>query len=101
MISYLDEYREQLVLIKASEETVSHCSVFHEFIKYLHNYQLVAWIDRIIVGMANSKFQADYKRKDRLVIPNEIMKEILKNFFVFLHEKHPIKNKKLMRGLAN
>jgi len=100
MVSYLGEYQKRLILIKSSDTAESHCSVIHEFINYIYNYHLVAGIDQITVSMANSKFQADYKRKNKGAIPNETMKKILKDFFTFLYEKHRIKNEKLLRGLA-
>ncbi len=101
MVSYLGEYQEHLQLIKAKGKAVSYCSVIHEFINYLYNYHCVSGIGQITVSMANSKFQADYKRRNRVIIPSETMKKILKDFFIFLNEKQGIKNDKLMRGLAN
>lgn len=99
MVCYLAEYQKYLLLVKYSEDDLSQCSIVHEFINYLYNYHLVSGFDQITVSMANSKFRADYKRQNKELITEEIMKKILKNFFVFLNYKYGIKNEKLMRGL--
>ena len=101
MVCYLKEYQEYLLLVKPNSLAVSHCSILHEFINYLYNYHLVSGIEQITVSMANSKFQADYKRKNQMAIEKETMKKILKHYFVFLYGKYGIKNEKLMRGLGN
>lgn len=96
MVCYLEEYQEYLLLVKPNSLAVSHCSIIHEFINYIYNYHLVSGIDQITVSMANSKFQADYKRKNHKAGDKETMRNIFKDFFVFIYEKHGIKNNKLM-----
>lgn len=99
MVCYLEEYQEYLLLVKSNGEAVSHCSILHEFINYLYNYHLVSGIEQITVSMANSKFQTDFKRKNKEVIDKETTKLILKGYFVFVNGKYGIKNEKLMKGL--
>ena len=100
MVGYLDGYQMYLLLIKPNENVVSHCTIIHEFINYIYNYHLVAGIEQITVSMANSKFYAFYTRKNKESITKEIMKEILKGFFIFLDGKHGIRNEKLIRGFG-
>jgi hypothetical protein len=67
---------------------------------YVYNYHLVTDLNQITVSMANSRFRADYKRKNPEIISKETMQEIIKGYFVFLYGKYGIKNEKLMRGLS-
>lgn len=100
MVEYLDGYQMYLLLVKPNENVVFHCTIIHEFINYVYNYHLVFGIDQITVSMANSKFYADFKRQNKEVVPKETMKEILKDFFIFLDGKYGIKNEKLIRGFG-
>lgn len=99
MVSFLEEYREYLLQVKFNEVGISHCSVIHEFINYLYDDHLISGFDQISVSIANSKFHTQYNRLNKDVISKQAMKNILKGFFTFLHEKHGIKNEKLIRGL--
>jgi hypothetical protein len=100
MIKSLDEYQEYLLLEKPKETVVSHCSILHEFFNYLYNFHLVSGIEQITVSMANSKFQTDFRRRNKTIVTKELMKKILNDFFVFFYCKYGINNEKLMRGLA-
>lgn len=100
MVEYLDEYQMYLLLVKSNENLVSHCSIIHEFINYIYNYHLVAGIEQITVSMANSKFYAFYTRKNKESITKETLKEILKDFFIFLNMKYGLNNEKLTRGFG-
>lgn len=97
MIKYLDAYQKTLSLVKPNEVIV-HYLVIHQFILYLYNYHLIASVDQITVSMANSKFYAFYTRKNKERISKETMKKILTGFFLFISEKHGIRNEKLMKG---
>jgi len=99
MVEYLYEYQEYLLLIKSDGTSVSHYTILHEFINYIYNYHLVTCLDQITVSMVNSKFRADYKRRNSEIIDKETMQKIIKGFFVFLYGKYGIKNEKIMRGL--
>ena len=99
MVRYLDEYHEYLLLVKSNGTAVSHYTIIHELINYLYNYHLISTLDQITVSMASSKFQADYKRRNKEMIDKETMKKIISDFFVFLYGKHGIKNEKLLKGL--
>ncbi|MFZ2205517.1 MAG: hypothetical protein WAV23_02920 [Minisyncoccia bacterium] len=50
--------------------------------------------------MANSKFYAFYTRKNKESITKETLKEILKDFFIFLNMKYGLNNEKLTRGFG-
>ena len=67
-------------------------------INYIYNHHLVSSIDQITVSMANSKFYADFKRRRNEDISKEQMKYILRDFFVFIDERHSIRNEKLMKN---
>lgn len=99
MVVYLEEYQEYLLLVKSNGTAISHCSIIHEFLNYLYNYHLISCVDQITVSMANSKFHADFKRRNKEVISKEKMKQILQGYFIFLNGKYKVKNEKLMRGL--
>ena|ERR1035437_7497570 len=101
MVKCLDEYQDYLLLVKSNGTAVSHCSIIHEFINYLHNHHLISSIDQISVSIANSKFYAFFSRKNKEYISKETLKKILNDFFVFIFGKHGIKNEKLMRGFKN
>jgi hypothetical protein len=98
MALHLDEYQIYL-LGKSSGTAVSHCSIINEFINYLYNQHLIVDVSQITVSIANSKFLADFKRKNKEIISKETMKEILKGFFTFIYEKYGVQNDTLMRGL--
>lgn len=100
MVEYLEGYQMYLLLIKPNENVVSQCTIIHEFINYIYNYHMVAEIDQITVGMANSKFYTFYTRENKVDIPKETIKEILNDFFIFLKRKYGIKNEKLIRGFG-
>ncbi len=100
MASYLEEYQEYLLLVKSNGTAVSHYSILYEFINYIYNYHLITDIDQITVSMANSKFQAEFKRHNKEEISKESMKNILKGFFIFIYGKYGINNEKLMKGLT-
>lgn len=99
MVAYLYEYQEYLLLVKSNGTAISHYTILHEFINYLYGYHLISNLDQITVSMANSKFRADYKRRNPEVIDKETMQKIIKGFFIFLYGKYGIKNEKLMKGL--
>jgi hypothetical protein len=99
MATFLDEYRDHLLLVKPNETAISPCSIINEFINYLYRDHLISGFDQITVSIVNSKFNSKYNRLNKDVISKQTMKNILKGFFTFLHGKHGIKNEKLMRGL--
>ncbi len=99
MVEYLYEYQEYLLLVKSDGSAVSHYTILHELINYIYNYHLVSNLDQITVSMVNSKFRADYKRRNPEIIDTETMQKIIKGYFVFLYGKYGIKNEKIMRGL--
>lgn len=98
MVRYLNTYQEHLLLTKATT-SISHCYIIQEFINYLYNYHLISGIDQITVSMANSKFQSHFKKRNDEAISTELLKSVLKDFFVFLSKKYEIENEKLMKGL--
>lgn len=99
MVAYLYEYQEYLLLVKSNGTAVSHYTILHEFVNYIYNYHLVSSLDQITVSMACSKFQADYKRRNKETIDKDVMRKIVKGYFVFLYGKYGMKNEKLMKGL--
>jgi hypothetical protein len=98
LVEYLYEYQEYLLLVKSNGTAVSHYTILHEFVNYLYNYHLISDLSQITVSMANSKFRADYKRRNPETITKETMQGIIKGYFVFLYGKYGIKNEKLMKG---
>jgi uncharacterized protein YjgD (DUF1641 family) len=98
MLMYLEEYKKYL-LEQSNGTVTSHSDIIHEFINYLYNHHLVSGIDQITVSIANSKFFADFKRRNKKHISKDEMKNILNGFFTFLYAKYGIRNEKLMNGL--
>ena len=98
MVNYLDEYQQYLLFIKSDCTAAAHVDIVHRFINYLYNHYLISSVYQITVSIANSKFLADYNRKNKAQVPKEMMKDILNGFFVFVYGKHGIKNEKLMKG---
>lgn len=99
MVRYLDDYQKHLLLVKSNGSAISHSSIVHEFLNFLYNHHLVGAIDQITVSMANSKFLAEYKRRNKEIISKEEMKEVLKGYFVFIDGKYGLRNEVVMRGL--
>lgn len=99
LLLYLDEYRVHLSKIKSNSQTTSYCIIISEFTNYLYNPNLVGGIDQITVSMACSNFFVFHKRRKKEVVPKEVMKKILKGYFVFLDGKYGMRNETLMRGL--
>ncbi len=99
MVAYIDEYQEHLLLVKPNDIALFHCPILREFVNYIYNHHLVSCIDQITVSMTNSKFHADFKRRNKEVVSKEKIKKILHDYFVYLNGKHGIKNEKMMRGL--
>ena len=98
MVEYLYEYQEYMILVKSDGTAISHYTILHEFINHLYNNHLVTSFDQIKVSLANSKFRADYKRRNPEIIDKHTMQSILKGYFVFLYGKYGMKNEKLMKG---
>lgn len=99
MVIHLNEYRDNLILIKSNEKVISNCAIVNEFINYLHDQHLISDYEQITVSIANSKFHNHYEKRSKKVISKQTIKYILHEFFIFVYEKYGIKNDKLMNGL--
>lgn len=99
MIKYLDEYKDYLLHVKSDGTSVSHGVIIHQFINFILNHHLISSLDQITVSICNSKFQAEYKKLNKIPISVEEMKPILKGFFTFIYGKYGVKNEKVMKGL--
>jgi hypothetical protein len=99
MIIFLNEYRDHLLFLKSNKAVTHHCDIVNEFINYLYNLHLISDLGQITVSIANSKFHNHYKKISKEVVSKESVKNILREFFIFINGKYSVTNETLMKGL--
>ena len=99
MLSYLEEYKDFLLLEKGDGTLASHGDIVHQFINFLFS-NLVTEFGQITVAMVRSRFYGEFKKMNEQFISKEDLQKILKGFFEFLEKKHGVKNERVIRGLA-